>query len=108
MKLELLDYLVCPDCKSDFSCQVLNKDNGAIVEGTLSCNNCGIEFPIKKGILRILPAKHNWMNVYDKLVVPIANYYSRDEFEKWFKDSKLNDIQLNMVNRISWGGRGTK
>jgi hypothetical protein len=48
------------------------------------------------------------MNVYDKLVVPIANYYSRDEFEKWFKDSKLNDIQLNMVNRISWGGRGTK
>ena len=55
-----------------------------------------------------LSFKHNWMNVYDKLVVPIANYYSRDEFEKLFKDSKLNDIQLNMVNRISWGGRGTK
>ncbi|MBW6451252.1 MAG: methyltransferase domain-containing protein [DPANN group archaeon] len=46
--------------------------------------------------------------VFDHLLAPIAFYYKKDEFKKWFKDANLRNIRLNWCRKNSWGGIGTK
>lgn len=44
--------------------------------------------------------------VFDQLSVPIANYYSKDEFKKWFQNAKLKNIVISWRNKNSWRGSG--
>ena len=55
MKHRLLNFLACPECRQPFVCEVLDELAGEIIEGKLLCLNCQQEFPIRKGIPRILP-----------------------------------------------------
>ncbi len=55
-----------------------------------------------------LSFRHQWMNVFDKLNAPIANYYRRDEMEAWLKASGLSATQLAHTNDISWSLHGTR
>ncbi len=78
------------------------------------------KFGLTKSILNILPYseyflqfsnfsfKHHWVNVLDKFDAPLANYYSKKEFEQWFVREKLKNISLLPVNNISWAGYGKK
>ena len=53
MKSKLLNFLVCPFCKSSLKIIIKSKFNEEIIEGELICK-CGRVFPITKGIPRML------------------------------------------------------
>src|SRR5207244_4711218 len=40
--------------------------------------------------------------VHDHLTPPIARYIARGEFEAWFKDSGLSDVNIGWHNENSW------
>jgi SAM-dependent methyltransferase len=42
--------------------------------------------------------------VFDHLVAPTSHYIRREEFERWFRDAGLVDIQISWRNRNSWRG----
>lgn len=46
--------------------------------------------------------------VFDQMLAPIANYYTKSEFEKWFKDAKLKKVCISWRNKNSWRGFATK
>ncbi len=54
MKYELLNYIICPVCKSELSLKVEKEENGEILNGFLLCNNCYQKFPIVRGIPRMV------------------------------------------------------
>ena len=55
MKPELMEILVCPICRGDLKLDVTKKEGDEIVEGTLTCSNCGDVFPIEESIPNLLP-----------------------------------------------------
>ena len=52
--------------------------------------------------------KHKHSIVFDFLSVPICNFYTRNQFETWFEEADLKNIQISWRNRNSWRGFGTK
>ena len=56
MKPRLLDYLVCPGCTGTLA---LNREtvrpDGEILTGTLTCRECGHDYPILRGVPRMIP-----------------------------------------------------
>ncbi|MFT4958600.1 MAG: hypothetical protein ACI9EZ_001932 [Halobacteriales archaeon] len=55
MKEELMDIICCPMDKHDLDLEVEERDDGEIMEGTLTCTECGEVYPIKDGIPNLLP-----------------------------------------------------
>lgn len=55
MKLSALDVIVCPRCKSELALQTISKDRAEIIEGQLTCGECGAVFPITRGVPRFVP-----------------------------------------------------
>lgn len=45
---------------------------------------------------------------FDRLSAPIANYYSPEEIERWFKTKKLSDIQIRTIGDSWCYGYGRK
>ena len=54
MKNHLLDYLICPTCAAPFDLKVDCLDGSEIMEGTLRCATCHKDYPIVRGVPRIL------------------------------------------------------
>jgi SAM-dependent methyltransferase len=58
LKSKLIDYLVCPQCKGRLNCSVYREETGfswqEIMEGCLTCRDCDREYPIERGIPRIV------------------------------------------------------
>jgi SAM-dependent methyltransferase len=52
--------------------------------------------------------RQNRSIVFDHLVAPTAFYVKREEFEAWFTENGLANIQVSWRNRNSWRGRGEK
>ena len=50
MKLKLLEFLVCPTCRSDFKHSIQKHKKDEIIEGSLVCKKCHDKFYIRKGI----------------------------------------------------------
>jgi SAM-dependent methyltransferase len=55
MKPRALDFLVCPACTSDLSLAAVSWDGSEVLEGRLSCRQCGLQYPIRAGIPRFVP-----------------------------------------------------
>lgn len=55
MKPDLLEILRCPVCRGELTLTVRKKDGAEIVEGTLACANCRVDYPISDGIPDLLP-----------------------------------------------------
>ncbi len=55
MKPELLDILICPECKGKLDLGVSEKENEEIIEGTLTCQSCKEVYPIRDSIPNMLP-----------------------------------------------------
>jgi len=54
MKPSILEYIVCPTCRSDFKLLTKSKLKNEIKEGTLICVKCKDKFKITKGIPRFV------------------------------------------------------
>jgi SAM-dependent methyltransferase len=54
MKQKLLDYLVCPECRSKLELSVAHKEQEEIVEGVLTCSGCQSRYHIFGGVPRML------------------------------------------------------
>ncbi|WP_436910048.1 methytransferase partner Trm112 [Halosimplex marinum] len=55
MKEDLLDIVCCPLDKHDLELDATERDDGEIIEGTLTCTECGEVYPIEDGIPNLLP-----------------------------------------------------
>ena len=55
MRRSLMDILCCPVCKGDLSLHVDTEDAKEVLEGTLHCAACRVDYPINEGIPNLLP-----------------------------------------------------
>mgnify|MGYP005851329091 FL=1 len=55
MKESLMDVICCPLDKADLDLDVTERDGNEILEGTLTCTECGETYPIEDGIPNLLP-----------------------------------------------------
>lgn len=56
MRRKLLDILCCPVCKGELTLKVVEENESEIVEGSLRCQACGVDYPIIEGIPNLLPS----------------------------------------------------
>lgn len=55
MKESTLDILRCPLDKAELELEVDERDGDEILDGTLTCTDCGEAYPIEDGIANLLP-----------------------------------------------------
>jgi uncharacterized protein YbaR (Trm112 family) len=55
MKESLMDIICCPEDKHELALSVEERDDEEIIEGTLTCTECGEAYPIEDGIPNLLP-----------------------------------------------------
>ena len=55
MKKELMEILVCPMCRSELDLRITEQEGEEIVEGVLTCTECGETYPIQNTIPNMLP-----------------------------------------------------
>ncbi|EQD38022.1 protein containing DUF343 [mine drainage metagenome] len=55
MKPDLLEILRCPVCRGSLTLTARRTEGPEIVEGTLRCAACGVDYPIADGIPDLLP-----------------------------------------------------
>lgn len=55
MKPSVLDVIVCPRCKGDLTLDTSVKEANEILEGSLTCAQCGQVYPITNGVPRFVP-----------------------------------------------------
>ena len=52
---ELMDIVCCPVDKAELELEVEDREGEEIIEGTLTCSECGAVYPIEDGIPNLLP-----------------------------------------------------
>jgi len=55
MKESLMDVVCCPLDKADLELSVEDREDDEILAGTLTCTECGEQYPIEDGIPNLLP-----------------------------------------------------
>jgi uncharacterized protein YbaR (Trm112 family) len=55
VKRSLLPILCCPVCKGDLELRVVEEKDDDVIEGSLVCGACGVEYPIRESIPNLLP-----------------------------------------------------
>jgi len=55
MKPDLLEILRCPTCRGELDLVAKKTEKSEILEGTLTCRKCRVEYPISEGIPDLLP-----------------------------------------------------
>lgn len=56
MEKDLMDILRCPEDKGTLELDIAEEaDDGEVLEGTLTCAECGHEYPVEEGIPNLLP-----------------------------------------------------
>ena len=59
MEKELMDIIVCPECKESLKLTVNEEKDGEIISGTLFCLKCDERYPIIDSIPNLLPPAKN-------------------------------------------------
>ncbi|WOF17180.1 Trm112 family protein [Methanoplanus sp. FWC-SCC4] len=64
MKMSTYDILCCPVCKGDLDLVVIKKETlesgeEDVIEGTLRCGRCRVDYPISDGIPDLLPRENS-------------------------------------------------
>ena len=54
MKRSLMNILCCPDCKGKLTLHVESENEDEVEEGSLRCQACARNFPIREGIPNLL------------------------------------------------------
>lgn len=55
MRKKLMEILCCPVCKSELTLSVTEESGEEVLEGSLRCPACGVDYPISEGIPNLLP-----------------------------------------------------
>lgn len=55
MRRDLMDILACPMCKGPLVLTVTKEDEHEVLEGSLRCEACTIDYPIEEAIPNMLP-----------------------------------------------------
>lgn len=55
MRPSLLELLCCPVCHGDLTLTARRSEGDEVLEGTLRCAKCGVDYPISDGIPDLLP-----------------------------------------------------
>ena len=55
MRRQLMDILLCPECRSELILSVTEERDDEIVSGSLKCQSCGETYPIEDTIPNMLP-----------------------------------------------------
>jgi uncharacterized protein YbaR (Trm112 family)/cyclopropane fatty-acyl-phospholipid synthase-like methyltransferase len=57
MRQSLLQFLRCPSCggNQELALDVIEERHGRIMEGWIRCSDCGVAYPVTKGVPRLLP-----------------------------------------------------
>ncbi len=55
MKMQLMEILVCPMCRSSLDLSITKQEGEEIVEGVLTCTECAEIYPITNTIPNMLP-----------------------------------------------------
>ncbi|MDK2916356.1 MAG: uncharacterized protein PWR25_913 [Euryarchaeota archaeon] len=55
MRKSLMEILCCPVCKGELELTVTEESGEEVLEGTLRCAACGVDYPISEGIPDLLP-----------------------------------------------------
>jgi len=55
MRKSLMEILCCPVCKGDLILTVTEESGDEVLEGTLRCAVCRVDYPISEGIPNLLP-----------------------------------------------------
>jgi uncharacterized protein len=55
VKNDLMEILCCPVCRGDLTLTETKSQGGEIVEGSLRCAKCAVDYPIEDGIPNLLP-----------------------------------------------------
>ena len=50
-----MEILCCPVCKGDLLLTATEESGGEVLEGTLRCAACRVDYPISEGIPSLLP-----------------------------------------------------
>jgi len=78
------------------------------------------EWNLTKGVSSFLPMNgffhylsghsftQNTSILFDQLIAPIANYYTRDEFDSFFTENNIKDVRIVHRNNNSWTGVGVR
>ena len=102
MKLKLLDFIVCPKCKSEFKLEVNEKDD-EIKEGKLICNKCCTSYPVRNYIPRILlkldPIEKKTAKTFGYEWTNFSKLYDtyKQQFLDWIKPLKPSFFKNKVV-----------
>jgi SAM-dependent methyltransferase len=55
MNISLLEHLACPECDGALRLEAASPKVGDVESGQLGCVSCGIRYPIRSGVPRLLP-----------------------------------------------------
>ena len=55
MKESLMEIICCPMDKHELELEVDESEDDEVIAGTLTCTDCGEEYPIEDGIPNLLP-----------------------------------------------------
>ena len=69
-----------------------------------------IKFPMREYFIyrAEFPIKNNLEMVFDQLLAPLSHFFSKEEFEFFFKDNNLKEYLIRRHNNNSWTGIGYK
>ena len=58
MRIDMMEVLACPMCKSALTLQITSQDGDEITAGTLTCTGCAEAYPVEDGVPNLLPAEY--------------------------------------------------
>jgi uncharacterized protein YbaR (Trm112 family)/ubiquinone/menaquinone biosynthesis C-methylase UbiE len=103
MRIEHLDFLACPCCIEPLRLEASEAGaDGHHLEGTLACVNCLKQYPLTRGIPRILPDEALRSPIREKTAERFGyewNHFRDFEFDEevaslktWFRPRRLEDL----------------
>ncbi|MBI3309279.1 MAG: methyltransferase domain-containing protein [Candidatus Melainabacteria bacterium] len=118
MKERIIKYLCCPKCKSDNDLKLqtadVDKVTNHIIEGSLICPSCNIQYPIKNGVPffgldNIDPTvdlnRKNFADEWLYFTSEIDHELAKDELDSYFQNLiTYEDLRDKMVLDAGCGG----
>jgi SAM-dependent methyltransferase/ribosomal protein S27AE len=82
MRRRALQYLVCPECGGQLQVVAEREEGEHVIEGRLTCGDCGAAHPIRRGVPRLVPRllAPETARTVDRFGDQWAEFRSLDEF----------------------------